>query len=109
MARGGSKRRRWWRKAVIVGLTVVAVSVACAGTCLSVGAAARLASGGTPGLGVHACAGLVTQPRWQVGVAWYAPLSSYRGPLAYSPYALCADVPWSGTPKHLYGEWLIPR
>ncbi|MFP4395410.1 MAG: hypothetical protein ACLFTI_09120 [Anaerolineales bacterium] len=53
------------------------------------------------------CIGAATTPHLQVGVAWYSPLSSYIGPLAFSPYAVCINVPWLTT-RSLSGEWMLP-
>jgi hypothetical protein len=100
-----------WKKVGRVALLVGGLVVVCAGACLVAGVLAgrRPGAPSAPGLTVHVCAGLVTDPRWRVGVGWYSPLSSYRGPLASSPYALCADVPWPFRTRQLSGEWLIPR
>lgn len=60
------------------------------------------------GLGVTWCAGVVTAPRWQIGVTWVSPLSSYLPPLTYSPYAVCVNVPQARLPGRLAGEWMFP-
>jgi hypothetical protein len=96
------------RTAVTIG--VLAVIGACVGCCLL----STLVVGGSSlsrisgGLSIHACAGVATNPRLQAGVAWYSPLSSYRGPLAASPYAVCADIPWPRMPRSLHREWMFP-
>jgi hypothetical protein len=105
-----SKQRRGLsrRPAVIIG--VLALIGACVGCCL----VSALVVGGSAlsrisgGLSIHACVGLATTPRLQAGIAWYSPLSSYRGPLAASPYAVCADIPWPGMPRSLHREWMFP-
>jgi hypothetical protein len=102
------RRESGRRLAVIAGVLVL--MGACVGCCL----VSTLAVGGSAlsrvsgGLSIHVCAGLTTRPRLQAGVAWYSPLSSYRGPLASSPYAACADVPWPEMPRTLHREWMFP-
>lgn len=104
------KRRRGQRKLLAVTIGALALMGACIGCCL----VSALVVGGSAlsrisgGLGIHACVGLVTTPRLQAGIAWYSPLSSYRGPLAASPYAVCADIPWPGMPRSLHREWMFP-
>jgi hypothetical protein len=95
------------RRLIIIGGSVAAA--ACTGCCVLALVASGIASrSGTGGLRVDVCAGLVTSPRLQVGVAWYSPLASYRGPLTASPYAVCTGIPVSSMPTRLYGEWMFP-
>jgi hypothetical protein len=106
--RSRQRRRLSRRPAVVIG--IVALIGACAGCCLVstlvVGSSALSRASG--GLSIHACAGLTTRPRLQAGIAWYSPISSYRGPLAASSYAVCADLPWPGVPRSLHREWMFP-
>jgi hypothetical protein len=101
--RGSGKRRA-------VTIVVLALTGACIGCCLvsTLVVRGRVVSRISGGLTVHVCAGVVTKPRLQAGMAWYSPLSSYRGPLAASPYAVCADIPWPRMPRSLHGEWMFP-
>ena len=96
------------RRALVI-ILVIGVSMAvCLCGCLIF--AALDGSGvwiGTHGLSTEVCIGAATTPRLQVGVAWYSPLSSYRGPLAFSPCAVCVGVPWL-KPTRLSGEWVLP-
>jgi len=96
--------------AVRTAIGVIALTGACGCCCVSsvlIGTAgARL--GNPRALAVHACAGLATQPRLQAGVAWYSPTSSYRGPLAGSPYAICVDIPVRSMPGRPHREWVFP-
>ncbi|NBD34816.1 MAG: hypothetical protein GVY30_02305 [Chloroflexi bacterium] len=98
-----------WKKRALVAVLVIGVSIAvCLCGCLVFAAlddnGLRI---GPSGLGAQVCIGAATAPRLQVGVAWYSPLSSHRGPLAASPYAVCVDVPWLKT-RSLTGEWVLP-
>jgi hypothetical protein len=90
-------------------LTGVAVLVGTCLCCCVLLAVAGSSLGSPSGLGTRVCAGLVTAPRVQVGVVWISPLSSYLPPLAFSPYAVCVNVPWwSKTPTTLHGGWMFP-
>jgi hypothetical protein len=57
------------------------------------------------------CAGVSTTPKWQIGVSWVSPLSSYLPPLITSPYAVCINIPHSWTTffsSSISGSWLFP-
>ena len=103
-----SKQRR--RRPPVAIVVMLALMGACLGCCLLsalvVGGSAMYRIAG--GFSVHACAGVATNPRLQAGIAWYSPISSYRGPLAASPYAVCADIPWPIAPRSLHREWMFP-
>jgi hypothetical protein len=105
-----NKRRRRQSKSLAVTIGALALLGTCVGCCLL----SALVVGGSSlsriagGLSIHACAGVATNPRLQAGIAWYSPLSSYRGPLAASPYAVCADIPWPRMPRSLHREWMFP-
>jgi hypothetical protein len=103
-------RGRWRRRPLLAVLVVGALAAACLCCCLVPATLVGRSdlSGVSTGLSIQFCVGVVTTPRLQVGVAWYSPLSSFRGPLAGSPYAFCGDVPWPKTPRSLYGEWMFP-
>jgi hypothetical protein len=105
-----NKQRRGLRRSLTVIVVALALVGPCIGCCLvstlMVGDSALSRISG--GLSIHACVGLATTPRLQAGIAWYSPLSSYRGPLAASPYAVCADIPWPGMPRSLHREWMFP-
>ncbi|MBN1180072.1 MAG: hypothetical protein JXD18_12740 [Anaerolineae bacterium] len=104
-----ARQPRQNRKILFVLLALVVVLSCCSGCLAALVLSGRVApSAGTAGLSVHVCGGLATVPRWQVGVAWYSPLSSYRGPLGFSPYAVCVDVPVSAMPTSLWREWVFP-
>lgn len=100
------KRSRVVRAVVGVMALVGACGCCCLSSALISTASARLSN--PRGLTIHACAGLATQPRLQAGVAWYSPISSYRGPLAWSPYAICVDIPVRNPPGRLHREWVFP-
>jgi hypothetical protein len=105
-----NKRERGSGRRLAVTILVLALIGGCIACCL----VSALVTGGsavsriTGELTVHVCAGMVTKPQLQAGIAWYSPLSSYRGPLAASPYAVCADVPWPEMPRSLHREWMFP-
>lgn len=68
-------------------------------------------SGGSPtrgGLPITLCAGIATQPRYQVGIVWVSPVSSYLPPVAASDYSVCIRVPTGRTPTRLWDEWVFP-
>lgn len=46
-------------------------------------------------LGFTVCAGITAAPSWQIGVAWYNPLSSNLPPIMISPYKLCFETPYN--------------
>jgi hypothetical protein len=102
------EQEQWKRRALMIVLVIGGLVAVCLCGCLV--SAALDGSGlrvGSPGLGTQVCVGAATTPRLQVGVAWYSSLSSYRGPLGFSPYAVCIDVPWLKT-RALSGEWVLP-
>jgi hypothetical protein len=105
---GKPRKARRWSPAIVAG--VLALIGACGVCCLLSALVIRRSSRSQipGGLSVHVCAGVSTRPRIQAGVAWYAPISSYRGPLAWSPYAICADIPVSRAPQRLHREWMFP-
>lgn len=60
------------------------------------------------GLSTNLCAGWTTTPRFQLGIAWVSPLSSYMPPLQVSRYKLCVDLPPGLSPKRINGEFMLP-
>jgi hypothetical protein len=65
----------------------------------------------TADMPVQVCAGLTTAPRVRIGLSWYAPIMSFLPPLAFSPWALCVQVPepWiRPLVGSLAGEWMFP-
>ena len=101
-------QRQWKQRALVIILVIGALIAVCLCGCLVFAALdGRGLRIGSPGLGTQVCIGAATTPRLQVGVAWYSPLSSYIGPLAFSPYAVCVNVPWL-KPRSLSGEWMLP-
>jgi hypothetical protein len=94
--------------AVAVG--TLALILTCIGYCMvSTPVVGSSTFSRMPGvLTIHACVGVTTIPSLRAGIAWYSPLSSYRGPLSTSPYAVCADIPWPRMPRSLHREWMLP-
>ncbi len=90
------------RRYIIFGLGGIAL------LCLFCCAALLVLRPAPGGLGVMWCAGVVTAPRWQVGVAWVSPLSSYLPPLTLSPHTVCVTMQQSRLPRRLSGEWVFP-
>jgi hypothetical protein len=105
-----NKRRRGLRRSLAITIGALALMGPCIGCCLlsTLVIGSNALSGVSMGPSIHACVGVATTPRLQAGIAWYSPLSSYRGPLAASPYAVCADIPWPGMPRSLHREWMFP-
>ena len=99
--------RKGQQRALVIGTVTAVLGGICIGCCpLSVALTRASIIPHSPS--IYVCAGLVTTSRWQVGVAWHSPLSSYLSPLAASPYAICEHIPWPGTPRAFYGEWMLP-
>jgi hypothetical protein len=97
------------RRGLLLALGTIALTGACLGCCvLSVIVYQSVSPGVVSGPSVHVCAGLVTTPRLQIGAFWCSPLSSYRPPLAQSPYAICLNIPLSRMPRGLCREWMFP-
>lgn len=85
------------------------ICVACIIGCL--GILALNATMPTTGMMSHVCVGLTTTPKWQFGLSWTLPISSYLPPLTISPYAVCTDLPetWITTfTSKMAGEWMFP-
>ena len=101
------KEQRGARKALVVGTVTAVLGGICIVCCLLSVALTR-ASIAPHSPSIYVCAGLMTTPRWRVGVAWHSPISSYHSPLAASPYAICGHVPWPRIPHALHGEWMLP-
>jgi hypothetical protein len=104
-----NQRRRGLRRSLAIPISALALMGPCIGCCLlsTLVIRSNALSGISMGPSIHACIGVTTTPRLQAGIAWYSPLSSYRGPLAASPYAVCADVPWPRMPRSLHREWMF--
>jgi hypothetical protein len=102
---GNQRRGLSRRTAVTIGvLALICVACSLVSALVLGGSSLSWISGG---LSSHACVGVATKPRLQAGIGWYSPLSSYRGPLAASPYAVCADIPWPSMPRSLHREWVL--
>jgi hypothetical protein len=61
-----------------------------------------------PGLATNFCVGWTTTPRFQVGLAWTSPISSYMPPLMMSRYKVCVDIPSGLAPRRINGEFMLP-
>jgi hypothetical protein len=108
--RGWSK---WGLAVAVLGLALCLGSCTLSGIVIARGGQLR-ARGGPVGLvfgtGVmDICAGVVTQPRLQIGVGWQSPIMSRTPPaVMFSVYAFCVGTPgWPpGVPPR--GEWMFP-
>ncbi|RPI78441.1 MAG: hypothetical protein EHM41_24790 [Chloroflexi bacterium] len=93
-----------------VSITIIAAFVVC--LCAACFAAALSSSyfNRTAFMGTQVCAGFITTPRFQAGVSWVSPLSSYLPPLMMSPTAVCASLPFIPTTSFfgLYREIMFP-
>jgi hypothetical protein len=91
-------------------LAIAGLAVLCGVGCLVValGVAPSLASRAPAGLPITVCAGVAVQPRFQAGVVWVSPISSYLPPVAASRYSVCFRLPSSGIPSTPWGEWVFP-
>lgn len=88
-------------------LVIMCVCIVCLlGTCLLTAVANR--SGMSTVLSVQTCLGVVTKPRFQMGLAWASPISSYRPPLMFSRYKVCVELPPSLAPTTINGEFAFP-
>jgi hypothetical protein len=55
------------------------------------------------------CAGVVTQPRMQIGVGWQSPMMSRMPPaVMFSARAFCLGTPAWPPGLPLRGEWMFP-
>ena len=113
------KRSRAWGCARWTVITVALALLLCLGGCVL--AAVGLPGGGvsrTPGgparlvLGpgfTDVCAGVVTQPRFQIGVGWQLSMMSMTPPrVTFSPYAVCIDLPVWPPVFPPRAEWMFP-
>ena len=100
------------------GALALALSL-CLGGCVLAGiglaASGRLRTGGGPvrlvlGPGLtDVCAGVVTRPRFQVGVGWQLAMMSMTPPrVVSSPYAVCIDLPVWPPVFPSRAEWMFP-
>jgi hypothetical protein len=91
-------------------LAIAGLTVLCAlGCLLAIVAAAPSTASGTPaGLPITVCAGVAFQPRFQAGVVWVSPISSYLPPVAASSLAICVRLPFRGVPGQPWREWVFP-
>jgi hypothetical protein len=93
----------------ILIIIIIIICTACIMGCL--GILALNVAAPTMSLTAHVCVGLTTTPKWQVGMSWALPISSYAPSLAFSPYAVCTDVPdaWLNIfTSKMAGELMFP-
>jgi hypothetical protein len=107
---GAASRRgkpAWLRPLV---LTLAGLTLICSVGCLVLALAnGPLAPSSAPaGLPITVCAGAAFQPRFQVGVVWVSPISSYLPPVAASSYSVCFRLPSRRIPGTPWGEWVFP-
>jgi hypothetical protein len=95
--------------------TVILCLLLCLGACTlaGVGMAINGRAGGGPlraGSGMmDVCAGMVLQPRFQVGLGWQASILSRMPPdVIRSPYAVCVGFPAWPAPLPYRGEYMFP-
>jgi hypothetical protein len=104
----GPKGVGWQRFLLGAAVLVLLVAASCLVVALvgSYGSSSGSAAHG--GLPLTICAGVTTQPRYQVGVVWVSPISSYLPPMAASKYAVCFRVPTNWIPTKPWDEWVFP-
>lgn len=98
MAINSGKKAKW----LLSGTVVLIISLSCI-VLLLVGN-----SSAVPGLSTNLCVGWTTTPRFQLGIAWVSPLSSYMPPLMISRYKLCVDLSPGLAPRRINGEFMLP-
>ncbi len=86
-------------------ITIIAVMAAA---CLLSIVLLVIVSANSNQLATNACAGMVTTPSFQIGIAWTNPISSYAPPLMFSKYKVCIDLPMNLSSKAINGEWMLP-
>ncbi|MBN1315778.1 MAG: hypothetical protein JXA42_09930 [Anaerolineales bacterium] len=92
---------------LVAGLLCVGLCLSCLFLAVAIDRPIQI-PGSSTGLPITACAGIATQPRVQVGVAWVSVLSSYLPPIMTSRFSICFSVPIGQSIKSISGQWAFP-